>query len=422
MGRLPLSALKPGQILAEEVRDRNGRLLLDAGVELQERHLRIFKIWGVLAVAVQDPEDNEADDDSGDVAPELLAAATAYQRARFAHNDPNHELMRELLDLCIERTVRLCMLRGVSPAMLSGRTLGLETSGQQGDERAGGAAEPGFDPERLIREELTMGTLPMVFHKLVEVVNDPRSSALDAAEVIENDPELAGRLLKIVNSSFYAMRSRVDSVSRAVAIIGGNQLLSLAVGLSVVTAFRGIPTEMVDMESFWRHSVACGIAARLMAGYHKSPNTERFFVSGLLHDIGRLALFAEKPEVARRLMERARAGGRLLVEQEVRDLGFSHCRLGGLLLETWKLPLSLESNVSSHHGYSKAKHRQEAALMHVADLLVNALELGTSGERYVPRLEAGAWELLDLSPAMVRQVAEQLTMQLDDILRFFTDG
>jgi len=422
MGHLPLTSLKPGMVLAAEVRDRNGRLLLDAGIELEQRHLRIFRIWGVAEVAVTTAGEEEDEDASEcDIPAELLEATEQYQRARFAHNDVQTEVVSRLKALCVERMACTASRQGVSPAVIAARSLALETGPMPATSLGQGVPELAFDPEKLIREELTMGTLPMIFHKLVEVVNDPRSSALDAAEVIENDPELAVRLLKIVNSSFYGMRAKVDSVSRAVAIIGGNQLLSLAVGLSVVTAFKGIPAEMVDMEAFWRHSVGCGIAARLLAGHHNAPNTERFFVGGLLHDIGRLALYAELPDTARRVMERARAGGWLLVDQELHDFGFSHCRLGGLLLENWKLPLSLENNVASHHDPRRAQHRLEASVLHVADMLVNAMELGTSGERYVPHLDMESWELLQISPAVLIQVAEQMEMQLQDVLRFFAD-
>lgn len=425
MGRLPLTALKPGMVLAEQVRDRNGRLLLDSGVVLEERHLRIFKIWGVAEVAVtpgaadasQQPSEEEFE-----IPTEILEASRQYQKARFAHNDSTFTPIVRLENYCVERLARKATQQGLAPGVLAARSMALETTPEKQPAQPHASAELRFDPEKLIREELTMGTLPMIFHKLVDVVNDPTSSALDAAEVIEKDPELAVRLLKIVNSSFYGMRAKVESVSRAVAIIGGNQLLSLAVGLSVVTTFKGIPTEMVDMEAFWRHSVACGIAARLLAGHHNAPNTERFFVGGLLHDIGRLALYAELPDTARKVMERSRAAGRLLVDEEVHDFGFSHCRLGGLLLETWKLPLSLENTVAYHHDPLRAQHKLEASILQVADMLVNALELGGSGERYVPHLEPNAWELLHISPAVLLQVASQMEMQLDDVLRFFTDG
>lgn len=423
MGRLPLSALKQGMVLADDVRDRNGRLLLEAGLVLEERHLRIFKIWGIAEVFVEADEEPPDPPEERGMTKEMLEAAEQYQRARFAHNDLQNELIAVLLAFCVDATAKRCTSDAVSPAVLVGRSISLRSGPPPEEPPASSTPFPKellFDAEKLVREELSMGTLPMIFHKLVEVVNDPRSSALDAADIIEKDPELATRLLKIVNSSFYGMRAKVDSVSRAVAIIGGNQLLSLAVGLSVVTAFQGIPAEMVDMESFWRHSVGCGIASRLLAGHQSFSNTERFFVSGLLHDIGRLALYTEKPDVARKLLERARAAGRLLVEQELLDLGFSHCRLGGLLLETWKLPLSLESNVAFHHDHKRAQHRQEAAILHVADFLVNALEQGTSGERYVPSIDPEAIQDLTLTPGVLVQVAQQVNLQLDDVLRFFT--
>ncbi len=422
MGRIPVSALKPGMVLDAEVRDRNGRLLLDAGKQISERHLRIFKIWSVVDVAVRDLEEAEEEEEPrverGDDA--LLSAVQRYQKARFVYNDLSHPACAELYRICVERYVRLSVQQGLSPQIVEGRSLGLLTT-QERLEEAGKGGEA-CSPEELLRLDKGLGTLPMVFHKLVDVVNDPRSSALDAAEVISYDPQLSVRLLKVVNSTFYGMRMEVDSVSRAVAIIGGNQLLSLAMGLSVVSAFSGIPADMVDMEAFWRHSVACGIAARLLAGFRKAPNTERFFVSGLLHDVGRLAFFSQSPKKAREVLENARGAGRLLVDQERLDLGLDHCRLGSVLLESWKLPLSLENNVASHHDYDSGQNRQDAALLQLADALVNALELGTSGERYVPRAPCELWEVVGVPPSAIAQVADQIDLQLEDILRFFTNG
>ncbi len=421
MGRIPVNALKPGMILEGEVRDRNGRLLLEAGKQICERHLRVFKIWSVVDVAVREDEEAEP---VADVAEEcdaaLLAAVRRYQQARFACNDLSHPACAELFRICVERLVRMSPMLGLSPQILEGRSLGLRTGACAPEQVKTGRQTS--SPEELLRLDKGLGTLPMVFHKLVDVVNDPRSSALDAAEVISYDPQLSARLLKVVNSTFYGMRMEVDSVSRAVAIIGGNQLLSLAMGLSVVSAFKGIPADMVDMEGFWRHSVACGIAARLLAGFRSAPNTERFFVSGLLHDVGRLAFFSQSPKRAREVLENARGAGRMLVEQERLDLGLDHCTLGRVLLEHWKLPLSLESNVAFHHDYENGPSRQDAALLQLADALVNALELGSSGERYVPRAPGDLWETVGVPPSAISQVVEQIDLQLEDILRFFTNG
>ncbi len=425
MGRISMTALRPGMVLAEEVRDRNGRLLLDEGQIISERHLRILKIWSVVEVSVRGV-DEESQPRDGAVEIEdrkLWEAVQEYQAARFSFNDLSHPVCKALFEHCVERHVEACLRQHVPYHVVQGRSLTLKAHHcDAGDSTPPDKPSRRQSPEELLRLDEGLGTLPMVFHKLVAVVNDPGSSALDAAEVISYDPQLAAKLLRIVNSTFYGMRMEVESVSRAVAIIGGNQLLSLAMGLSVVSAFKGIPSEMVDMEAFWKHSVACGIAARLMAGFRKVPNTERFFVSGLLHDVGRLAFFAQQPERARKMLENTRGLGRLLVDQENLELGLNHSILGRVLLENWKLPFSLENNVGYHHDFESSPNRQDAALLQLADVLANALECGTSGERYVPRVSAELWEAVGVPVGALVQILIQVDLQLDDILRFFIDG
>ena len=425
MGRISMTALRPGMVLAEEVRDRNGRLLLDEGQIISERHLRILKIWSVVEVSVRGV-DEESQPRDGAVEIEdrkLWEAVQEYQAARFAFNDLSHPVCKALFEHCVERHVEACLRQHVPYHVVQGRSLTLKAHHcDAGDPTPPDKPSRRQSPEELLRLDEGLGTLPMVFHKLVAVVNDPGSSALDAAEVISYDPQLAAKLLRIVNSTFYGMRMEVESVSRAVAIIGGNQLLSLAMGLSVVSAFKGIPSEMVDMEAFWKHSVACGIAARLMAGFRKVPNTERFFVSGLLHDVGRLAFFAQQPERARKMLENTRGLGRLLVDQENLELGLNHSILGRVLLENWKLPFSLENNVGYHHDFERSPNRQDAALLQLADVLANALECGTSGERYVPRVSAELWDAVGVPVGALVQILIQVDLQLDDILRFFIDG
>jgi len=194
-----------------------------------------------------------------------------------------------------------------------------------------------------------------------------------------------------------------------------NQLHDLAIAASFIQLFRNVRQDLVDMVSFWRHSVACGVGARILAAQRREPNVERFFVAGLLHDIGRPILYQKVPEPSRLALEHARQNGDLLHGIEVDYFGFTHAQLGAALLDRWRLPALLQEAVAWHHQPRRAsRFPVEAAVVHVADHFANALQLGTSGERLVPPLRAEGWDRLGLVPGIIPSVLAQMEQQFGD--------
>jgi HD-like signal output (HDOD) protein len=274
------------------------------------------------------------------------------------------------------------------------------------------------DPADLLKRHLDVPSLPKVCTRLNEAVNNPRSSTLDIADIISEDAALTARLLRLVNSSFYGFPSTIETPSQAVMIVGTTHLCDLALTTSVMRLFRGIPREFVTMDSFWRHSIACGLAARVLAAHRHEPNLERFFVAGVLHDIGRLLIYQQTPELARAAIEKSIVDSALLFDAEREALGCDHGALGGALLRAWSLSASLEESVAYHHRPTRARrYPVEAALVHVADVIAQALELGSSGDRYVPPVEPEAWAVLELPVSVVGTVVEEVERQFADVTR-----
>ncbi len=271
------------------------------------------------------------------------------------------------------------------------------------------------DPRELVLS-LEIASLPSIYRRITEVVEHPHSTAEDIAKVVSDDPGLTARLLGLVNSSFFGLPNRVDTVSRAVTVVGTEQLCDLALATSVVRSFEGVPVELVDMRSFWRHSLACGVGARLLALARQERNAERFLVGGLLHDIGAVVLYARLPRKARRALERSRREGLPLHVVEAEMLGFDHAELGWHLLRTWNLPPALQQMVLLHHRPPSAQaYPLDAATVHVADVLAHALELGTAGEPRIPPLAPGVWDQLGIGPARLPDL-------LDRMLRDFSEA
>ncbi len=273
-------------------------------------------------------------------------------------------------------------------------------------------------PRDLLRGYVEVSSLPMIHLRLEEAINNPKKSMSDIAKIIREDPGLTARLLRIVNSAFYNFPSKVETISQAVTIVGTQQLSALALATSVMKMFKGLPEDLVSMDSFWRHSIACGLAARLLGTHRRESNAERFFVAGMLHDIGRLVMYTKLTEPSRDILTTARTENQILHEVERERLGFTHAVVGGVLLQTWKLPTSLEEAVMYHHSPMAAtRFPVEAAMVHVADIIVHSMGLGSSGETFVPPLDPEAWNRLNLSPSVLSSVEDQIDLQYQDALQ-----
>jgi HD-like signal output (HDOD) protein len=272
-------------------------------------------------------------------------------------------------------------------------------------------------PRELLESYVEVSSLPMIYHRISEAVNDPLMSMANIGKIISDDPGLTARLLRLVNSAFYGFPSKIETITQALVIIGTRQLCDLALGTSVMTMFKGIPEDLVNMESFWRHSIACGIAAKTLAVYRRETNIERFFVSGMIHDIGRLVIYKKIGDQAREVLLQSKSNGTLLFLAEREAIGFDHATLGRLLLQSWNLPSSIVEAVAFHHQPREARYYPvEAAIVHVADLIVNAMQLGSSGERFAPPLDGQAWESLGLSTSILSSTLDHLGRYVNDMV------
>ncbi len=374
--------LKPGKILAEEVRDINGRLLLARGNEIGHNHIRIFKIWGVSEVTVEGPAQGNGKCDP-ELNPEMIEQVGETVKDLFQHTDLEHPLVKKIFNLAVQFRCEHNLIDTQSEVYINEQEIAPRDRNKS-------------FVERLNKREIVLPEIPSVVFELNEVIANPLSSADHIARVVNRSPSLTALLLKIVNSSFYGFPSKIDKVSHAVTLIGTREISGLALGISILSIFKNIPKEMIDMYSYLKHSLACGILSRILAAQKNFGQTEQLFVSGLLHDLGRLILYLYFTEESRNILSRARNGNKLLYEEEHAYLGCDHAQVGKQLMEQWKLPLILENNVLYHHKPSEAQQPIPAAIVHLADIIVNSLGIGSSGEKFVPPLDTAAWENLDL--------------------------
>ena len=275
------------------------------------------------------------------------------------------------------------------------------------------------DLQILVDQSPQISSLPTIFYQINEAVEDPESSFVEIGEIISGDPSLSARLLRVVNSSFFGFPNKIETITHAVTIVGMAQLRDLALATTVVNQFKGIPKNLINMEKFWLHSVATGLTAKVIAIYRREANADRFYLMGMLHDLGRLLLLLNIPDSMKTVMDKYAAGGTMYdVENDV--LGFDHAAAAGQLMQSWQLPGMLQEAVTYHHKPQQAPHYPVAAsIVHVADFIAHGMELGSCGERFVPPLHPKAWELLDLPLNLLPSILEQVDRQVGEAVEMF---
>jgi HD-like signal output (HDOD) protein len=239
------------------------------------------------------------------------------------------------------------------------------------------------------------------------MVDDPDCTAQEVGAVISQDASLSARLLKIANSPLYGFRAKIDTISRAVTVIGRKELRDLVLAVSAVKTFSNIPVDLANMASFWRHSMFTGIVAKLLAKRCSVLHTERLFVAGLLHDLGQLLIYHKLPEQAQRILRRSEALDEALYLSERQLIQFDHAMVGGALATLWELPEVLNVAIRFHHDPEQAPQSLEAALVHLADSVSRIAEFPDRKSVLLARTSRHAWEMTGLEEDVIDTVIQE---------------
>lgn len=272
-------------------------------------------------------------------------------------------------------------------------------------------------PESLIHGVVGLISLPDVCVRVKDLVDNPNSSASDIGKVVSSDAALTARLLRVVNSAFYGFPSRIETVSRAITIVGNRELRDLVFAATVAGIFEKVPGDLVDIESFWRHSVYCGIVSRIIAKKRRVLHDERLFVAGLIHDIGRLVIAFKVPEQCRQIMQYTKEQNVPLHEAEQAILGFDHAQVGEQLMKAWSLPQSHQLAVANHHTPKRANpYTLEASIVYLANAITELAEAGAHGMDHLESVPAEIWEVTQVREADVEDILVQARDQFIDAL------
>lgn len=278
-------------------------------------------------------------------------------------------------------------------------------------------------PKELVTGSIRLVSLPEVCLRVNEMLDDSGITAAELGQVIGQDTSLTARLLKIVNSSYYGFASKVETVSRAVTVVGLRELRGLVIAASAVEAFSNVPDDVLNKVRFWRHSLYCGVIARLLAEQCHVLHSERLFVAGLLHDIGKLVIAQRLPDETKMIALESESNLRSEYQIEEDFLNFNHAEVGGELMKAWNMPETLVESVAYHHTPKDAEAGViETCLIHIANILTDEAEQGLDMkyDAQLQEIDPYAWKITGLDESVkshvFREAGPLFTEALETIL------
>lgn len=263
--------------------------------------------------------------------------------------------------------------------------------------------------ESLLEYIKKMPALPTSIGKVMEVCNDPTSSAADLSRVISLDPVLMGRVMQLINSAYYGLNQKITSLVRAIIMLGLNTVKNLALSTAVLGAVSSKRSKVISMEDFWMHSLSVGVTAKLIAKKRgvSTRNLEEFFVAGLLHDIGKIPFINQAPNEYSNAISFSKEVSISLWEGEHHQLSCTHTEIGEMIATNWQLNENLAHSIAHHHEIYNGSHQEMVCTIAAANYFTNVKEMGFSGNT-APHIHEAVMSSLEISFQDLENLEEEI--------------
>jgi len=268
-------------------------------------------------------------------------------------------------------------------------------------------------------------TLPTVAMEVARLTRNPDSSINDIVKVIQNDPSITAKILKISNSAFYGMRQKIDTINRALVILGMGEVNNLVTSISIFKTFP-IDTEFktFDRKEFWEHCAITGEVAKAISLKLGKKMMSEVFTAGLLHDIGKIILDEYFHDEFARSFQLSKEKNIPMIDAEKEILGVNHAQIGGWIAEKWRLPSNLIDPIIYHHKPRRSfNHKVLTSLVNLANTFSKATDKSFGGgDLKLILQDTDAWKILvEDSPKLKNIDLEKFTFQLEELVENATE-
>lgn len=274
--------------------------------------------------------------------------------------------------------------------------------------------------EEIVASSAKLVTFPPIFHAVKKVIDDPQSTAVQLSRVISTDPAMTAQVLKLVNSAFWGYSRQIDSLARAVSLLGMIQVHDLVLATSVVETFASIRPELMSVAKFWKTSLSRSLAATALARRGAVVDLGRVFTEALMSDLGHMVLYSRCPELAAKAMEQSRGMAWELPQIERALIGCDFAQVGGAMTDVWQLPPCFGEAIRHQNEPAAAgSYTLEASLLHIAARL--AVQDTGDGEfaDSISHIAPFAWQTVGLTEESVPQIIADIESGLSSTARTF---
>lgn len=240
--------------------------------------------------------------------------------------------------------------------------------------------------DELFRNVKSLPTLPIVVQKIFASINDPKVGARQLAEIITSDQTLTVRVLKLVNSSFFGLRGKVQNIHHAVTMLGFSTIRQICLGASICGKFQHVTgTDDFSGAGFWEHSIGAAVLAKEISKNAVKIEGDICYTIGLIHDIGKLLLVEHHTDKFMDAILRAKRENKSLDQVEVEVFGVDHAEVGNWLFRKWNLPRDSRRAVKNHHSariemISPVSPDALTGIVFFANQIAHHMNLGASGD------------------------------------------
>ncbi|MEK7235383.1 MAG: HDOD domain-containing protein [Nitrospirota bacterium] len=273
--------------------------------------------------------------------------------------------------------------------------------------------------QELVHSCSNIFTLPEIYFRVRDVVDDPDSTMDDLANALKIDPAISARLLKIVNSPLYGFPRQIDTISRAVNLIGMQAVSDLVAASTIGRTFTGMTSDLMDLPAYWRKSVLCALMAGKIAKASGIEDSERFFIEGLLRDIGHLVLYQTVPQRAQSALVEAGNLEAPLAEVEQANIGCDFTEVGAELIRFWGMPSQIERAIRHQLSPNEAgEFNLHASIVHLAGAVTDHAEQAPVHASQPPAFDSFALSCTQFNADEHPALLKEAQAQLQDTLAF----
>jgi putative nucleotidyltransferase with HDIG domain len=255
--------------------------------------------------------------------------------------------------------------------------------------------------------------LPAIVIELMGALDQDDAGANLLAVKLSRDQALSAKVLRLANSSFYGLPSKVTTIQQAIAILGFNSVRTLVTTAAVIDGFSSGEHTTFDFRSFWRHSIATALCAKILAK-QLNLNQDYAFIIGLLHDIGRLVLVTGSPEHYAAVLAYRAEKDSYVIEAESATLGLDHTMVGSALAAHWKFPTLMQKAIANHHAPNAEDPASLTPLIHTADCVAHALGLSDDDADLVSPVSLPVWNSMRLDQETLERIYSEIEVQFEE--------